>query len=722
MNGQQKDSYEFCGYRLTPSEHLLAKDGSPVMLSPKAFEILVLFVENPGELITKQDIMQSVWPESFVEESNIQVHISAIRKALGSPQLIETVPRKGYRFADEVKVISAGGQGTIISADGVTTYGPKFDRRRWLSKSAAIVASSALAISLLIVAFLVFDRPLLKRSRPFKNMAISKQTDSGQVTHAAISPDGTNLVYPLLQNGLSSLWIRNIPSGAEKQIVEPGKNSFDNLVFSKNGDEVYFTQDEGPLGTLYRVPIIGAAPRKVLDDIFGRITFSPDGTRFAFSRGNEKTSEYSLVLANKDGSEQNVLAVSRLESGLFYWPAWSPDGRSIVLFKKISNWDEYGNRFGLTKIDADTGAETSLGGSAWQSIGYISWLRDGSGVVFTASNRASAPAQIWFVSADGADPQQITNDTNRYSELSVDDKGESMVATQNDTRSSIWINDKPGDFSEFRSVSAGPNLAEGIYGISISSDGKQVVFTARVNGNWDVWSVNSVGGNPRRLTTNDFYDMEPQISPDGSKIVYVSQIEDGRTHLWTMNFDGSEKTQLTDRYFEDYPVISTDGKWVFFVAFTDLKTEKLCKVSIQGGEIVELPNIAPVRSRLAPSPDGKQIAFATLDEMDRKHKHKIVVLSVEGGDPVKTLEVPPKFLPNTIDIKWRPDGKALTIKTADDPGWNLWDLSLDSGQRARLTNFPSGQIFAFDWTGDSRFLAVARGDAVRDIVLIKDLQ
>ncbi len=95
--------YEFSRFRLDPENHLLESEGTPISLTPKAFEILLVLVENGNRLTTKEELMRRVWPDSFVEEANLTVNISALRKQLGETpngqQYIETVPKKGYRFA-----------------------------------------------------------------------------------------------------------------------------------------------------------------------------------------------------------------------------------------------------------------------------------------------------------------------------------------------------------------------------------------------------------------------------------------------------------------------------------------------------------------------------------------------------------------------------------------------------------------------------------------------
>ncbi len=103
---ETKVLYEFGKFRCDPREHLLLCGDKPVSLSPKSFEILVALIQSNGRLLTKEEIMQQVWPDSFVEEANLTVNISALRKVLGEgpggQQYIETVPKRGYRFVAKV--------------------------------------------------------------------------------------------------------------------------------------------------------------------------------------------------------------------------------------------------------------------------------------------------------------------------------------------------------------------------------------------------------------------------------------------------------------------------------------------------------------------------------------------------------------------------------------------------------------------------------------------
>ncbi|HEX5885712.1 MAG TPA: winged helix-turn-helix domain-containing protein, partial [Pyrinomonadaceae bacterium] len=116
MGQQDNQSYEFGRFRLKVAERLLLREGEPVPLTPKVFDILVTLVEHGGQVVAKDDLMKRVWPNTFVEEGNLTQNISLLRKALGETpggmQFIETVPRRGYRFVAET---SQSANGDLIS-------------------------------------------------------------------------------------------------------------------------------------------------------------------------------------------------------------------------------------------------------------------------------------------------------------------------------------------------------------------------------------------------------------------------------------------------------------------------------------------------------------------------------------------------------------------------------------------------------------------------------
>jgi DNA-binding winged helix-turn-helix (wHTH) protein/TolB-like protein/Flp pilus assembly protein TadD len=159
MAQQATDLYEFGPFQIDTQNRLLFRDGQPVPLKPKVIDTLLLLVENSGRVLEKDELIEKLWPETFVDEANLTQNIYVLRKALttgaDSTSYIETIPRRGYRFTGDVKKISAGA--TVVEAETGTTRttgtGPRW---MWVAVGVALVA---------ILGALAF-RLLASRSRP----------------------------------------------------------------------------------------------------------------------------------------------------------------------------------------------------------------------------------------------------------------------------------------------------------------------------------------------------------------------------------------------------------------------------------------------------------------------------------------------------------------------------------------------------------------------------
>jgi eukaryotic-like serine/threonine-protein kinase len=120
MSNEARHLYEFGPYRLDPGRKLLLRNGDPVALTSKALEILLVLVERSEHVVTKDELMKEVWPNTFVEEANLTQHISMVRKALGeAPQdhrYIVTFPGQGYRFAGGVRIVSRNGTDRVVDS------------------------------------------------------------------------------------------------------------------------------------------------------------------------------------------------------------------------------------------------------------------------------------------------------------------------------------------------------------------------------------------------------------------------------------------------------------------------------------------------------------------------------------------------------------------------------------------------------------------------------
>ncbi|HEY3138649.1 MAG TPA: winged helix-turn-helix domain-containing protein, partial [Blastocatellia bacterium] len=349
---QTQHFYEFGSFRLDLHERILLRDGHPVPLTPKAFDTLLVLVENGGHIVEKGELMKQVWPDSFVEEVNLARHVSTLRKVLGDRSddhlYIETIAKRGYRFVASVREVQDGDADLIVeehtrSSISIEEEEEHYDLSEIPNSSAYIATPKSIhiaeasgqlasvttkvmpgtkqrraarwvvvgagALIVLAIAFWLY-RSLTKPIAPFQTIKIAKLTNTGKATDAVISPDGKYVAYVAEEGGQRGIWLRQVASSSDIQIVPPSQDWCGGLTFSPDGNYIYYGRNDGknPAG-FYKVPVLGGPPKKLMEIVSSPITFSPDGKRFAFVRRYPSKGETALIIANADGTgEQRIAA------------------------------------------------------------------------------------------------------------------------------------------------------------------------------------------------------------------------------------------------------------------------------------------------------------------------------------------------------------------------------------------------------------------------------
>jgi eukaryotic-like serine/threonine-protein kinase len=172
---------------------------------------------------------------------------------------------------------------------------------------------------------------------PHENMQITRLTTRGNVRRAVISPDGKYVAYEADHGGEQSLWLRQVATDSNVQIVPPSRESFRGVAFSPDGTYVYFSQSaKNRPWVLFRVPALGGNAQEVIEDVDSSVTFSPGGSQFAFVRLSPV--EDYLMVCKLDGSGARTLATFKRARGLWQGaPAWSPDGKAIVVSTRTTS-------------------------------------------------------------------------------------------------------------------------------------------------------------------------------------------------------------------------------------------------------------------------------------------------------------------------------------------------------------------------------------------------
>jgi Tol biopolymer transport system component len=589
------------------------------------------------------------------------------------------------------------------TAEAVPKKPPSLFQNKLILLGAAIIA-------LIIVIAAVYQFILRKDSGKQQTfsvlaMKITRLTSDGKAVLAAISPDGKYVVFCLRETGKQSLWLRQVASNSNVQIMPPSDVRYFGLTFSQDGNYIYYGMRQRPSGqsAIYQLPVLGGTPRKIVDDVQSDIALSSDDKRFAFVQSYPATGESALVVAKSDGSEEKRITSHKGSLWFFGRPAWSPDGKAIACILGSSE-----GRFhhSVVTVELEGAVERPLTQQDWLWIAELQWLPDGSGLIMNATDRGSFMSQIWRVSYPAGEANRITNDLLDYGSLSLTNDAQTLCVVQGDYRSNIWILPE-GGATHAQQITNG--RLEGILGLGWTPDGK-IVYCSSAGVNPDLWIMDRDGKNQKQLTTDPAWDENPAVSPDGKFILFISD-RSGAPSVWRIEPDGSRPRQLT--FAEDYsPNISPDSKWFVFDSWAK-GPDLITKLPMEGGEPVQLSESNGYSPAI--SPDGRLIAYVHVDEQRRTNQ--IEVVPAEGGKPFKKAD-----LPSTPDqeIRWSRDGLALHYIDRSQGVGNIWSQPLSGGPPSQITDFKTDYVGHFDWSRDWKFLAVARYSVSSDVLLMSN--
>jgi eukaryotic-like serine/threonine-protein kinase len=567
--------------------------------------------------------------------------------------------------------------------------------------------AGGILLAVAIVAAAVYGLySLVHRTGPiaFQNISVTKVTDTGKAALVAISPDAKYILNVVEDGGQQSLWLRNLPTNSNTQVVAPADVEYQGLRFSPDGNYLYFTRTEPgshELKFLYRAPVLGGTPQKLVTDIDSNVTFSPDGRRFAFFRfNNPDAGKNRLIVQSVDGGEEQILYTGPISGGLND-PAWSPDGKTIVCMVV-----QPGNAFsGLVAFDIASGKQQlffSAPDTVWERP---VWLPDGTGLVALSSLGRS---QIKFVSYPGGKSSAVTRDINDYSDPSLSGDGHTLATVSREAHLALFTTPAPPSGGPLRQLIGG----HPIYHFSWTRD-SQLVIESRSG----LSLLNPANGSNTALPTlAGPYISGPSSCGDGRYITFTA-IAAGKAvlRIWRIDSAGGNLRQLSDGKIQDFSVCSRDGRWVVYEDGSS--GGRLMKMPIEGGKSEQISDEL-VANGFDISPDSRLVAFAAFGHL-AENVEKLEVASLDSGQIVKAMDFQH---PRSGPIRFSPDGKALVYPVRIAGVDNLWLQPLDGSSGKQITSFPAEQIIDFHWSFDGSNLALIRGHTDSDVVLIRDMQ
>jgi Tol biopolymer transport system component/DNA-binding winged helix-turn-helix (wHTH) protein len=596
----------------------LRKNGLKLKLQEQPFQVLCVLVEHPGEVVTREELRNRLWPaDTFVDfDHGLNAAVKRLRDALGddpdNPRFVETLARRGYRFIGNI---------------GIPAPTPSARPRpwQWLSttRNAGVVG---LVICALVLSFLLYRHS----TRPKAAVATvtAAVTNVGEKYTPSLSPDGQHLAFAW--NGgagpLFSLYVRVIGTEESLRLTKQASIDF-NPVWSPDGRYIAFCRFLKGESGIYIIPALGGVERRVLKTLWedkdfyqliwsaGLLAWSPDGKLLAFSDRASRNEPFSIFLLSLDSSE-----VRRLTSPLRRWgdhdPAFSPDGRTLAFLRASQG-------IAIYTVPVSGGAEQRLFSDATDHWG-LAWTSDGRDIVFANAGWPINAGWLWQISLRGGEPERL-----QFGQEGIEPsiRGNRLVYVRQMANLNIWrrkLNSVlsaslPVRFISSTRMESGPQFSpdgtkivfestrSGAYEVwmcrsdgsgfiqlthynSVSGtprwalDGQQIAFDSRAPGNPDIFVVDSQGGSPRRLTREPSSEVVPSWSRDG-RWVYFASDRTGGWEVWKMPSTGGPAVQVT-RHGGFAAFESPDGRFLYYAK--GLKVPGIWRIPTSGGEEVEL--------------------------------------------------------------------------------------------------------------------------------------
>lgn len=688
----------------------LRKDGVRLKLTGQPFQVLAILLERPGEVITREELQKRLWPDTFVDfDHNLNSAINRIREVLrdsaDSPQFVETLPRRGYRFIASVEV-APNGQPAIESSSDAKPQGKK--------RVQLLLAALAACVLLAAAGWLGYKRWHANApSQPVQRALTRLTSDEGLQTGATWSPDGRFIAYNSDRGGKYDIWVQQISGGDPIQITKgPAQNWMPD--WSPDGKYIAYRSEEGE-GGIYITPALGGAglQRKIAS--FGYYPhWSPDSSRILFQPAFGLLGK-NLYVAGLDGSPPREVLTGHAHNLIVMFATWHPDGRRITAWM-LDETTLIGRsvspipNFSTEPLDGGPAIESRLspelqkqieavaaapGIAEWRTDFRFAWAPTGKAIYFERTLRGARNVWRMTVDPDTLQPttvERLTTSPGLDAELSISPDGNNLAFTSERQQIRAWS--FPFDANRGRVTGPGqPVTSAGMeaWSLNLSRDSRKLGFWGSHDGQIGIWETLLPNGREEPLVAGDSYLRDVPIwSPDGKRAAYVRRhpsSDEGQLIVWSSDHRNEEPVgvgnSLPGKVFDWSP----DGKsvlathwdspaaqpsiWKFFVD-PSLSGESTAR------EIISDPNYELYQSHF--SPDGRWIVF----EAVKQPSSTIYAIAAAGGPWVRITDS------KQWDDKprWSPDGKTIYYLSERRGFFNVWGIHFDP-----LKGRPQGEPF-----------------------------
>jgi Tol biopolymer transport system component/DNA-binding winged helix-turn-helix (wHTH) protein len=696
------DLIRFEGYVIDRRGWILRWEDEPLALNRKSFDLLVYLIDHRDRVSSKDELLAAIWPEHFVEESNLTQQIFLLRKTLSrhpsGRKIIETVPGRGYRFTAPVEI------------ERRLSLGERSQQQIVLNASESITRITLEEEEIEASGGGPGDPPLLKGDRPLAGMAklldrgaaaVSKWTGRERSAGRGVGPSAARW---LLWSSAAALCLALTLAVLSHDPASPGIATYRQIttdgrgksIGGTDGSRIYFTQldtrgiaevsvsggveaplqlaiedpwsgdvspdgstllvisqasGQGPEDSLWSFRLVGGALRRLASAVLSS-AWSPDGEKIVYASVNG-----DISVMRRDGSEAHRIASP---GGYLKSIAWSPKGDAIRFSKDGFLWEISPDGTNLRQLLPGWSKSPTQWSGEWAPDGRFFFVADGQ--LWLLQDRRG------FGSRLPASPVQLTFGPTVWDRPISSADGKRIFASGRTRRGELVRFDWKS--KQFESFLAGISAEFVVF----SNDGKSVAYVSYPDG--ILWRANIDGSNPIELTDPPMHPKSVRWSPDGSQIAFVNRTAEGIDAIFVIPTYGNGKPQ---RILPEDRQAETDPSW---------------------------------------SPDGRRLAFSTSPNVGASAKSDLRILDLSNG---KVSTIPDSD--GLLVPRWSPDGRFISAMTLNGVSLRLLNVStgrweqLDTGAVAFPEWSHDGQwIYYVRWTADHSVMRIRPGDGRRESV------
>jgi Tol biopolymer transport system component/DNA-binding winged helix-turn-helix (wHTH) protein len=733
--------YEFGPFRVDTVKYVLTRDGEVAQLNLKAFEILLALIENRGQVLEKNELLQRVWPDTVVEENNLARNISALRKALDEQpnehQYILTIPGRGYRFVASVREVDGASEDLIaLSTDGlkvngsaafhaapgarvveepVTSEAPERDEAlngkivphgRWAIIAIAALAALVIAIpAIFLISRLISGRPQVEAPMPPRKLW-QLTFNPGLESEPSWSPDGRMIAYSSDRGGNLDIWVRPVSEGDPIRVTTSEAHDWQPDWAPEGNLLVFRSERDG--GGLFVTPVFGGKERKVSS--FGSYPhWSPDGGQILFysSPLREETVEIPKVyVVGLDGQSPREMMSDFLPQFEYFRVAWAPDGKHFSIWgwhrqqRSWGFWNVPLNGGPPVKSEIDSQVNNQIREAAVTFSNFV-WSPSGRALYFEGTSQTVK--NLWKVEVEPQSlrwiggPERLTTGAGLDRDIAISPDGGKLAFTTRAEQTRLWS--LPFDASAGRINGEGrPITAAGVRAIfpNLSPDGQKLAFVTRRAGKWELWEKSLKDGRETLLAADESQRSQAHWSHDGSRMVYyrsrpvnqanaanAANAEGPRNerNLVLMPAGGGAEQTLATPGASAINVWdwSLDGKWILGGSDRQIPGRHgICLFPIAGAPHAE------AQMRMIASHPEKNLYQARFSP-DQRWISFIAAPAIEAG--ISTIYVIPASGGEWTRIteakyfddkpRWSPDGRRLYFVSNRTGFFNVWGIGFD---------------------------------------------